>query len=192
MSTEIKLDYAEYACNSLPYGICSLNWDFHILWANQKFYDLMGGRSSPLIKEFQKDLTPQSCKNILNLLSGKTTREKIYFQNEKDQLFGYSVKTIYNMPQNYITFIVTEFGTLSQKLAMSLEDLRCDYYLTKAEVQVAYSLALGLSCHDMSKARNTSIPTIRAQIRSLREKMNVPTQLEVISKIYAHCLLGNY
>lgn len=62
--------------------------------------------------------------------------------------------------------------------------LRKHYKLSSSETDVCLKLATGMSVSDISDARKSSTETVRKQLKSVFEKLDVHSQAELVSMVY--------
>jgi DNA-binding CsgD family transcriptional regulator len=80
--------------------------------------------------------------------------------------------------------ILVTISSISIRLTDKFERLLAQTQLTQSELDVIYKLSKNITVADIAKIKNRSVHTIRTQIKSVQNKLNVNTQAAMISKIF--------
>ena len=190
--TQKKLQFSkadgffEALFEKLPLPVCVMNRFGKIIFGNQAFQYLR--QNSPqflngTILTFRDKQAQLSYVAALEKIVHEQSASEVVFVAEKqsDENLWATLS-----PSGKDSTVIMTF--LSPSLISIGSDtmerrLRTLFGLTAMEAKCALLLARGLSASNIAKQRGVSLPTIRTQLRSIREKMSVQSSLAIAAQV---------
>lgn len=175
----------EALLTALPLPVCVFNESGRYLFENKAFAFLREKNTHFVIGAFCK-LSNSAAQNDLRRkvesLGAGIVQETLYLSCPRSG--GTLWVTLTAGPKSgdvMMTVLMPDLLALDTKV---LENrLRELFSLTEMEARCAVLLTHGSSAQEIAKIRGVSVPTIRTQLKAIREKMNVKTSLAIAAKV---------
>ncbi|NLQ18132.1 LuxR family transcriptional regulator [Marinomonas sp. M1K-6] len=186
------------ALSRIPLGIISVDATLNVYFSNALAETLLNGKSGIHIENdvliAHKSTDQRLIQASINkILAGQAVLGSLQIrQNELKKPLTIMFKSIH--PE---TDVVSPIDNNRGKVVLylshpelcsftTIDTLQETYHLTTAEAQLALSLANGLTLHEVADHKNTSIQTVRSQLKSIFLKMKINSQAELI-----RCILSS-
>lgn len=175
----------EYLMTALPLPVCVINEIGNYVFQNNAF-DYLRQKSSHFIIGDNCKLTKRGSNyelfsRVKAVLAG-SQQETLYLSNaDPDETLWMTLTPTTVSGEVMVTVMMPDLMSLdSAALENRLQEL---FRLTSMEARCALLLAQGLCAQDIAQARDVSVPTVRTQLKAIREKLGVNTSLAVVAKV---------
>ncbi|MEP3891406.1 MAG: LuxR C-terminal-related transcriptional regulator [Hellea sp.] len=175
----------ELLLTALPLPVCVIDENGRYIFQNRAFAYLRQKSSHFIIGGFCK-LSGRAAQNDLHnqikSLGAGSAQETLYLSCPRsgDTLWVTLTKGLHK-GEVMMTVLMPDLLSLDANV---LENrLRELFGLTEMEAKCAALLTHGSSAKDIADIRGVSVPTIRSQLKAIREKMNVKTSLAIAAKV---------
>lgn len=184
--SQLKQDKAfEHLFTELPFPVCVIDALGSYLFENEAFRFLrlktshfISGASCRLSRiAIQSDF-----RAAIDAVTAGAGQKTFYFPGEdlKSSLW-LTLKPGFNAGDVMITVLMPDLLSLDEDVLE--QRLRQLFELTAMEAKCAVLLAQGSNAQAIADFRGVSLPTIRTQLKAIREKMNVKTSLAIAAKV---------
>ena len=175
----------EHLLTALPLPICLLDKKRMYLFQNKAFEYLRGKTTRFIIGNICKLSNAAANGDLrdgIDRISAGSPHETLYCSTiGAEEPLWVTLTPGVNIGDVMVTVLRPDLLTLDESV---LENrLRQLFELTAMEAKCAVLLTQGSSAQEIAAKRGVSLPTIRTQLKAIREKMGVKTSLAIAAKV---------
>jgi len=170
----------------IPFPVCVLDQHHKIVFENAAF-EITRQRSNFIAQGTLFRLSKASSQHKFSqslevLFQGDSTAETIFVDGASpEETLWLSLTYNKSLKEVFITILSPDLLTLDK--AKLEQRLRTLFDLSAMEARCATLLAQGSTAKEIANIRGVSVPTIRTQLKAIREKMDVNTSIAIAAKV---------